>query len=786
MATTFVNSHVISHLEGESRATETVTLTGNVSRSGNTVTLSGLNLYVEIAYAMSVHGYSNEYFVTNSRTGTTRYSTTGTVNYNYDLPSYDSRPYKTNWSMGNMSFDVGTTDTSKSFWLRCTSIEDNPVEFTVYFPSGASAPTGLSGSNLVAGQTSFTATVSVTGWGGAGDASSRYRELQVRTYNASTMATPYRYNPVTGNTLSSSITVDNTVNHPSSDPLTLVPNTLYTIGLYASNGTMNTGSVRYTNATTLPPTPSISKTSVASTSATFSYSVPNQGGSYNMSLQYTINGGATWTTAATLTGSGTKSGSFTVSGLSGYTDYTIQCRITTTAGTSTGNSISFKTSAIAPATPVVTNVQPQQYGVKATVTIANYGAPSSEADRYIELEGGVSGGSTLLWRYDLKKAVLTGSFEVNNESGGSIPIFEPNSNYSYRGMATNTKLTSYSSWVDFTCLPPTPSACSLTITGTSTATLSISCPSMGYGSTVTAYYKLNSGSWTSAGTITENETITKSLTGLSAGTSYTPTVKFTNVSGDSPTYTGAAATTWKSPATPTITNVSIGTDSITGTVTVANYGVPDLSSRWLELEVAPTNAGSTFRYTVAGNTLSSTLTVNNSSSISPSGATLTLTPNTQYYYAGAANNTRVLSRSAWTAFITKPAQPTASIVTTHPHDATFRISAPSQGTAATMTAYYKVGSGEWTSAGTITQGGHVDVSLTNLTPNETYNVTVKVSNSTGDSATATLEILTPGVFYGSVEDLSKSTSKLYGSVNGNSKRIVKLYGSENGVTKRVI
>lgn len=781
---TFVDNKLISHLQTNPSALEYVTLTGTVSRSGNTVTLSGLNCHVEITYATQVYGEHNEYYISSSSSSTTKLSTTGYQEYNYSI-SYAERPKKYDFSMPNMSVTVEASDTSKSLCLRCTSNEDYPQTFTITFPSGITAPTGLSGSNLVAGQTSFSATVSVTGWGGAGDASSRYRELQVRTYNASTMATPYRYNPVTGNTLSSTITVDNTVNHPSSDPLTIVPNTLYTIGLYASNGTMNTGSVRYTNATTLPPTPSISKTSVASTSATFSYSVPNQGGSYNMSLQYTINGGTTWTTAATLTGSGTKTGSFTVSGLSGYTDYTIQCRLTTTAGTSTGNSIAFKTSAIAPATPVVTNVQPQQYGVKATVTIANYGAPSTSAGRYIELEGGLSGGSTLLWRYDLKKAVLTGSFEVNNESGGNIPIFEPNSNYSYRGMATNTQLTSYSSWVDFTCLPPTPSSCSLSITGTSTATLSIVCPSMGYGSTVTAYYKLNNGSWASAGEITTGATITKSLTGLTPGTSYTPTVKFTNVSGDSPSITGTAATTYKAPATPTISNISIGKDSLTGTVTIADYGNPSSNSeRYIELEVGPANGGTGYRYSLKKATLSQAFTVNNSSS----GTTgcPTLTPNTQYAYRGQAYNTQVRSYSSWVNFITKPADPTASIVTTHPHDATFRISAPSQGTAATMTAYYKVGSGAWTSAGTITQGGHVDVSLTNLTPNETYNVTVKASNSTGDSATATLEILTPGVFYGSVEDLSKSTSKLYGSVNDNSKRIVKLYGSENDATKRVI
>lgn len=781
---TFVDNQQIAHLQTAPNALEYVTLTGYVSRSGNTVTLSSLNCHVEITYATSVYGEHNEFYITNSQTSTTKLSTTGYQEYNYTI-SYDQRPKKYDFSMPDMSFSVATTDTSKTLWLRCTSNEDHQYSFTVTFPSGASAPTGLSLDSYTAGRDSFTGTVSVTGWGGVGDASSRYRELQVWTYTASGLSEPRRWAISTGNTLSSSITVNNS-SSTSETALTITPNTRYVLGVYATNGTYNTGSVRKTDAYTLPPVPSVSRTGLTSSSATFSYSIPNQGGGKNMTLQYSLNGGSTWSNAVTLSGSGTKSGSFTVSGLSAYTDYTMQTRLTTDVGSSAGNTLTFKTSAVAPATPVISNVQPQQYGIKATVTIANYGAPSNDPERYIELEGGISGGSTLLWRYTLSKAVTTATLEVNNDSGGSIPIFEPNSNYSYRGMATNGQLTTRSAWVDFTCLPPTPTGAVLTITGTTTATLDITCPSMGYGSTVTAYYKLNNGSWLSAGEITTGATITKNLTGLTAGTAYTPTVKFTNVSGDSPTYTGASATTWKNPATPTVTNVSIGTDSITGTVTVANYGVPDPSGRWLELEVAPTNAGSTFRYTVAGNTLSSTLTVNNSSSISPSGATLTLTPNTQYYYAGAANNTKVLARSAWTAFITKPAQPTATVVSAGARDAVIRIAVPSMGTAATLTAYYKIGSGEWVSAGTVTQGTNKDVTLTNLSPNQTYNISVKLTNSTGDSATSTVSVTTVGAFYGSVNQASKAIAPFYGSVNLASDRVVKLYGPVNNSSKRIL
>lgn len=582
---TFVDNQQISHLQTSPNALEYVTLTGYVSRSGNTVTLSSLNCHVEITYATAVYGEHNEFYITNSQTSTTKLSTTGYQEYNYSI-SYDQRPKKYDFSMPDMSFSVATTDTSKTLWLRCTSNEDHQYPFTVTFPSGASAPTGLSLDSYTPGRDSFTGTVSVTGWGGVGDASSRYRELQVWTYTASGLTEPHRWAIATGNTLSSSITVNNS-SSTSTTALTITPNTRYVLGVYATNGTYNTGSVRKTDAYTLPPVPSVSRTGLTSSSATFSYSIPNQGGGKNMTLQYSLNGGSTWSNAVTLSGSGTKSGSFTVSGLSAYTDYTMQTRLTTDVGSSAGNTLTFKTSAVAPATP-------------------------------------------------------------------------------------------------------------------------------------------------------------------------------------------------------TVTNVSIGTDSITGTVTVANYGVPDPSGRWLELEVAPTNAGSTFRYTVAANTLSSTLTVNNSSSISPSGATLTLTPNTQYYYAGAANNTKVLARSAWTAFITKPAQPTATVVSAGARDAVIRIAVPSMGTAATLTAYYKIGSGEWVSAGTVTQGTNKDVTLTNLSPNQTYNISVKLTNSTGDSATSTVSVTTVGAFYGSVNQASKAIAPFYGSVNLASDRVVKLYGPVNNSSKRIL
>lgn len=210
------------------------------------------------------------------------------------------------------------------------------------FPGTSSPPTGLSCSNIQRLQEGFSATVSLTGWGENNTGTvNRYRELQVWTASSSGLVEPRKYDIASGDSLSSTITVNNNSTRGS---LTIVPNTEYTIGVYASNGAQYAGSNRVGNYTTLPPTTSLSNTVVTQNSATFNYSVPNQGGKYNMTLSYQLDGGSL-TTVTTLTGSGTKAGTFTVSGLAAGSTHTITAALTTSAGEVVSNTITFTTEA---------------------------------------------------------------------------------------------------------------------------------------------------------------------------------------------------------------------------------------------------------------------------------------------------------------------------------------------------------------------------------------------------------------------------------------------------------
>lgn len=96
------------------------TLTGNVSRSGNTVTLSGMSL--SLSWPSSAYGTYSVSFTVNGTT-TTRSIAANTGSF----------------AVNNTSFSVGATATSKS--VSWSSSDGYSGSFTVTFPSGATSPT---------------------------------------------------------------------------------------------------------------------------------------------------------------------------------------------------------------------------------------------------------------------------------------------------------------------------------------------------------------------------------------------------------------------------------------------------------------------------------------------------------------------------------------------------------------------------------------------------------------------------------------------------------------------
>lgn len=434
----------------------------------------------------------------------------------------------------------------------------------------------------------------------------------------------------------------------------------------------------------------------------------------------------------------------------------------------------------APSTPSVSISEIYTNGAKFNVSISNYGNPSSTSGRYIEaaILGQNSYGAS--YRYATVSNTTSAIITVNNSSPVSPSgwTIYPNTQYYYGGYATNTQKASYTVTGTFITLPATPSA-SLSVTGQTTATLTVTAPSQGTASTLTVYYKLNSGSYANGGTISQGASKTISLSGLTAGTNYSATVYLSNSSGSSGTVTTNTVTTYKAPQGLSSSVDTIYTNGAKINIGVSNYGIPSSQAgRYIQGVISANNSISSddWRSSSQTNVTSATVTITNNS----------ISANTIYYYGTYAYNGVISTNSMGGSFITLPKVTSVTSSNIAATTATITINIPSQGSAATLTGYYKINSGTAVSVGTVTQGSSKTVNLTGLTPSTTYTITAYISNSSGSSSTVTTAFTTKASAYCSVNGQAKRVSKMYCSVNGQAKQVVKAYCSVNGQTKRIL
>lgn len=283
-------------------------LTGDVSRSGNTVTLSNMVLTLTVPAGGAYGTDSLTFTVGETATG---FSATGSGT---SLGSH---------ALNNASKTVGGGDTSTTFgWSTSDGYSGS---FRVNFPSGA--PSGLAISNIVPATDGVTAAVSVTAWNG-GSSSTRARELSLCTAQS---ASQRKKAQIYGDTMSSALTVDNTSVLTDGAAFTITPNTRYYLTMWASNGTAGTGNSNYTSVVTLAEKPTITVESTTQNSATLGYTTSADGGFYNKIIEWSEDDGATWNTAATITGGSAAQGTFTITGLT-TGEHTILVRARTTSG----------------------------------------------------------------------------------------------------------------------------------------------------------------------------------------------------------------------------------------------------------------------------------------------------------------------------------------------------------------------------------------------------------------------------------------------------------------------
>lgn len=239
-------------------------------------------------------------------------------------------------------FDVGTNagNFHADFHGCSVSQGNKPLSgeqwlgFDCGYPIGATPPTGLSVSDVRTTDKTVTANVKIDSWGnGAND--SLYRELQVGTENNTNNQLFWFSN---GWAKNGDITVDN--NSSKRGTITIKPNTKYYLGLYASNGVLNTGSVfpgvtAVTLATSTIKAVQIKPTAVTfDVKATEGYRVPAT------AIEYRQRGKEDWKTSTEVSGG---TGQITVTGLLSYTNYDFRAKTTTSDGTWRSAQVSLRT-----------------------------------------------------------------------------------------------------------------------------------------------------------------------------------------------------------------------------------------------------------------------------------------------------------------------------------------------------------------------------------------------------------------------------------------------------------
>ena len=229
-------------------------------------------------------------------------------------------------------------------------------------------------------------------------------------------------------------------------------------------------------------------------------------------------------------------------------------------------------------------------------------------------------------------------------------------------------------------------------------------------------------------------------------------------------------------------NVSISSIADTGasfSVSLSSYGTPSSADgRYIEASImGQSTYGGKYRYDIAKNKASSTITVNNSSKTNSSNP-LTIVPNTQYWYGAYATNTSLSISKVQGTFVTRPAYITS--ITAHDvgqGEVYFTVNHAAEGSANTVVTELSYDQKTWQTVS----------DEFNLSFSEQTTLYVRRSNNSGSTPIFSISV-TPSTrvkLYGSVNNQAQEIKKLYGSVNGQSVRIRKLYASVNGRSKLI-
>lgn len=225
---TFVSGLYVGTFGGR---TLNINVTGNISRSSTTVTLTNISCYL----------YSTDggtWWAQANRTWGLR--APGGEAVSTSVPYTPSANHRT-FSLPNLSFYLANTSTSCT--MNVTGPDGNFAFTLGGIPQGAVAPSGLDVTLSSIQDTGATMMVTLGSYGTPSSEANRYIEASIM--GQSTYGGKYRYGTTKAST-NAVITVNNNSSTNSSNPLTIVPNTKYWYGAYATNTVMSTSMVKGT------------------------------------------------------------------------------------------------------------------------------------------------------------------------------------------------------------------------------------------------------------------------------------------------------------------------------------------------------------------------------------------------------------------------------------------------------------------------------------------------------------------------------------------------------------
>lgn len=222
-------------------------------------------------------------------------------------------------------------------------------------------------------------------------------------------------------------------------------------------------------------------------------------------------------------------------------------------------------------------------------------------------------------------------------------------------------------------------------------------------------------------------------------------------------------------------------------VSISSYGIPDgVNNRYIEAGIcAQSSYGPTYKYEIAYNTTSSDITVTNAST----RGTLTIRPNTRYYFGGYATNTAAEGYTSKIEgqFVTKAEAPTVQFVSATPNSATLSYSVGADGGYHGRYVQYSLDSGNTWRTGATISGSAAKTGtfvINGLLSGASYTIQTRTLTSVGATNgesvsfdTLVSEADNENRCYGSVNGLARETNAIYGGVEGTARRVIRLYGA---------